>query len=66
MLFLWKIFIIYEIDVLKRLDKLDINKSPGPDGIHPRIPYEVRNEISNALKIIFNNSLQTHQVPLDW
>ena len=57
--------IINEIDVLKRLDKLDINKSPGLDGIHARILYEVRNEISNALKIIFNNSLQTHQVPLD-
>ena len=58
--------IINEIEVLKRLDILDINKSPGPDGIRPRILYEVRIELANALKIIFNNSLQTHQVPSDW
>lgn len=58
--------IINEIDVLKRLDKLDKNKSPGPDGIHPRILFEVRIEIAKALKIIFNKSLLTHQVPVDW
>jgi len=28
-----------ELDILKRLDKIDINKSPGPDRIHPRILY---------------------------
>jgi len=58
--------IINEVDVLNRLDKININKSPGPDSIHPRILYEVRNEIATALKIIFNNSLQHHIVPQDW
>jgi len=29
--------VINELDILKRIDKIDINKSPGPDGIHPRI-----------------------------
>ena len=57
---------INDVDVLKILDKIDTNISPGPDGIHPRIPYEVRNEIAMALNIIFNNSLQNHQVPPDW
>jgi hypothetical protein len=46
--------IINEFEVLKKLVKVDINKSPGPDGIHPRILYEVRTEIANALVIIFS------------
>ena len=58
--------IINDFDALKRLDKIDINTSPGPDGIHPRFQHEVRNEIASALRIIFNNSLQNHQAPLDW
>ena len=58
--------IIDDVDVLNRLDKIDVNKSPGSAGIHPRILYEVRNEKASALKIIFNNLLQTQQVPLDW
>jgi len=58
--------VMNELDILKRLDKIDINKSPGPDGIHPRISYEVRHEIADVLKIIFINSLQNHVVPVDW
>jgi len=43
-----------------------MNESLGPDGIHPRLLYEVRNKIASALKVIFNHSLHTHQVPLDF
>jgi len=57
--------VINELDILKRLDKIDNNKSPGPDGIHSRILYEERH-IADALKIIFINSLQNHVVPVDW
>ena len=32
-------------------------KSPGPDGIHPRILYETRNIITAPLKKIFETSL---------
>ena len=32
-------------DITKRLANLNINKSSGPDNLHPRILYEVRNEI---------------------
>ena len=31
--------------ILNKLSKLDVTKSPGPDGLHPRILYEIRNEI---------------------
>ena len=37
--------IITEDDVLKRLNKLNVNKSEGPDLIHPRVIYEIRHEI---------------------
>ena len=53
-------------DIVKRLKILNINKSPGPDEIHPRILYEARSEIACALKIMFDISLQTHEVPFDW
>ena len=36
---------ITEDDVVSRLSKLNINKSEGPDLIHPRIIYEIRHEI---------------------
>ena len=34
-----------EVIILNKLSKLDVTKSPGPDGLHPRILYEIRNEI---------------------
>jgi len=57
--------VIRELDILKRLDKIDINKFPGPDGIHPRILYDVRDKIAGALTIIYINSFQNHEVPVD-
>jgi len=44
--------IINEEDILNRLKQININKSPGHDGLHPRILYEVRNEIVSDLRII--------------
>jgi len=41
--------IINEEDILNKL-KSNISKSPGPDGLHPRILYAVRNEIVGALR----------------
>jgi len=58
--------IITEDDVLSRLSKLNINKSEGPDLIHPRIIYEIRHEIAHPLTVIFNRSLVTQQIPEIW
>jgi len=33
--------------VLASLDKLDVNKSKGPDGIHPRLLKEYRHVLSS-------------------
>ena len=40
--------------MLKRLKTLKINKSPGPDELHPRILKELANEISYPLKLLFD------------
>ena len=53
--------------VLKnKLNWLNQNKSPGPDLIYPRILYELRNEISYPLWIVFDSSLRNKTLPLDW
>jgi len=49
--------IITEDEVLKRLNKLNVNKSEGPDLIHPRVIYEIRHEIAQSLAMLFNTSL---------
>jgi len=41
-------------------------KSPGPDGIHPRILDETRSIIAAPLKKIFETSLLLKELPYDW
>ena len=55
-----------EAEVIDKLKKLNVNKSPGPDLIPPRILYELRNEIGYPLMRIFNCSLDTKVLPTDW
>ena len=49
-----------------RLEKLNINKSPGPDGLHPRVLRELSQVIARPLFLIFTDSLLTGMVPADW
>ena len=57
---------VTEETIMKKLKKIKINKSPGPDSIHPRVLREISNEICTPLKIILNLSLQTMTLPDDW
>ena len=43
-----------------------MGKSPGPDGLHPRVLKEIAEEIVEALVVIFQESLETGRVPEDW
>jgi len=53
-------------DILERLQRLQITKSPGVDKLHPRILFELRHEIVYPLTIIFNKSYESRRLPLDW
>ena len=53
-------------DVLKRLNKLNVSKSEGPNLIHPRVIYEIRHKIAQPLAMLFNRTWESNQIPLLW
>jgi hypothetical protein len=53
-------------NVVKKLNALKISKSPGPDGLHPRVLKEVCSEISQPLSLIMNKSLKEGVLPQTW
>ena len=57
---------IAEDGIAKILKKIKIDKSPGPDKIHPRILIEIADTIAIPLKIIFEQSLKDKEVPKSW
>ena len=52
----------------KDIDKLNVNKSCGPDNLHPRILKELGLSpvICDTLRAMFENSMQTGLLPSDW
>ncbi|KFQ39104.1 RNA-directed DNA polymerase from mobile element jockey, partial [Mesitornis unicolor] len=48
------------------LHHLDIHKSMGPDGIHPRVLRELAEVLAKPLPIISQQSWLTGEVPVDW
>ena len=53
-------------DIKTRLEKINVNKSCGPDGIHPLILQKTANITCVPLELIFNKSLQEGECPSDW
>ena len=53
-------------EVAERIRQLNPYKSPGPDGFLPRVLREVKDEVAPYLAEIFNASLESGVVPLDW
>eukprot|EP00061_Rhincodon_typus_P001457 g14842.t1 len=52
--------------VLRALKGIKVDKSPGPDGIYPRLVREAREEIAGALTKTFVSSLANVEVLEDW
>ena len=57
---------IKEEDVKKLLKNLLPNKSPGLDGLHPKVLREMADEISTPITTIFRKSLSTGVLPTKW
>ena len=52
--------------VEKKLEKLNINKSCGPDGIHPHVLQKTAKAMSEPLTLIYQKSLEEGCCPEDW
>ena len=46
--------------------ELNVDKSPGPDGMHPRVLKVMAGEKAIALVVVYQNSLDSGVVPADW
>ena len=53
-------------EVKEKLLSLRIDKSPGPDGIHPRLLKEMAEVLCGPVTTIFNRSLSDAELPQDW
>ena len=52
--------------VASKINNMKENKSPGVDGISPKILKEIVEQISTPLAYVFNMSLQEGIVPVEW
>ena len=48
------------------LSKIKVSKSPGPDGVHPRVLFELRDVLCQPLSFIFKASYCTGVLPDEW
>ena len=51
--------------MLSLLERLDINKAQGVDGVSARL-LRTGPGISRSLTVLFNNSLRCGQIPQEW
>ena len=57
---------IEETEVKQYLKDLDINKSPSPDGYHPKLLVELSDQICKPLTEIFKDSITSGVIPYQW
>ena len=52
--------------IKEKLQRLKIDKTPGPDCIHPRILKEIACEVAEPLYHLFNTSYNQGKLPNEW
>jgi len=55
-----------EKSVLRKLQHLKVDKSPGPDGIHPALLKNCASAVTKPLTVIFQESYYSGIVSNDW
>ena len=58
--------IVTEEMVREEINKLNINKSCGPDEVHPKMLKELVGFISAPIAILLNKTIQDGEIPGDW
>ncbi len=58
--------VIEEKEVKELLDGLNVNKSPGPDTINPRVLKEASIQLAKPFTMLFKQSLMEGKLPTDW
>ena len=62
---LWQLIVTLEMIVMK-IKAMKDNKSPGVDGIPPKLLMETVEQIGTPLARVFNLSLKEGVVPVEW
>ena len=52
--------------VLSKLQTLKIDKSPGPDQLHPRVLHELAHQLAAPITTLYRKSIATGEVPSQW
>ena len=58
--------LISKLEVIKALQKLQENKAPGVDGIHPKVLKRCCESLAFPLQLIFKKTLNEGHLPRDW
>ena len=53
-------------DVNSALSKINASKAPGPDHVSGKVLKECRLQLSGILGDIFQQSVDTQQIPISW
>ena len=53
-------------DMEESLRSLNVNKSSGPDGLHPRVLKELATVLSYPLKLLFDKTITQGKLPSQW
>ena len=62
---IWNVHVTSEM-VKEEINNMNVNKSCGPDNIHPRMLKQLISYISTPIAILLNKSMHEGAIPRDW